>query len=231
MLSDLLQSFGYAAVFVVVMVESLGIPVPGETMLATAALYAGTTGRLSLGYVIGAASVAAILGDNIGYLIGRRGGYALLRRFGDKVGLGQRRMKIGRLLFLRRGGSIVFWGRFVSVLRTYAAFLAGTNQMPWRRFLVFNALGGIAWSTVYGVGYFYAGHAVESASRPVGVAIGAVAVVVVVGGFWYARRHEVRLGAQAEAVLPGDVEDYAPGKLDGHQQEQLRRRAVEIATR
>jgi membrane protein DedA with SNARE-associated domain len=133
-LTHLLMTFGYLAVLVLVGLESTGIPLPGETMLLTAAIYAGTTHRLRIALVIAAAAIGAILGDNLGWWIRREGGYRLLRRYGRYVRLDTRRLKLGQYLFQRYGGQVVFFGRFVAVLRTFAAFLAGANQMPWRRF-------------------------------------------------------------------------------------------------
>ncbi|WP_170631321.1 DedA family protein, partial [Acinetobacter baumannii] len=102
---------------------------PGETALVTAALYAGTTHRIGILPVIAVAAAAAILGDNIGYLIGRSIGLRLIERYGQYVRLDQARLKIGHYLFLRHGGTIVFFGRFVAFLRAFAALLAGTNRM------------------------------------------------------------------------------------------------------
>jgi membrane protein DedA with SNARE-associated domain len=135
---EALAAYGYLAVFAFVGIESLGVPIPGETMLLTAAIYAGTTGNLSIALVIAAAVAGAIIGDNIGFGIGYLGGYRLLVRYGKYLRLDQARLKVGRYVFYRHGGKVVFFGRFVSVLRTYAAFLAGTNRMPWGRFSVFN---------------------------------------------------------------------------------------------
>src|SRR5690242_10381291 len=135
----LLQTYGYWVVLLFVAVESTGIPFPGETMLLAAAIYAGATHHLSLPFVIAAAAAGAILGDNLGFFAGRAGGYRLLRRFGHYIRLDARRLKLGQYLFLRHGGKIVFCGRFVAVLRAWAAFLAGANRMGWARFLVFNA--------------------------------------------------------------------------------------------
>ena len=108
---------------------------PGETMLITAAVFAATTHHLSIAGVIVAAIVGAVVGDNIGFGIGWFGGYPLLRRFGKYVRLDEAKLKVGRYIFMRHGAKVVFFGRFVSVLRTYAAFLAGTNRMHWSRFL------------------------------------------------------------------------------------------------
>ena len=148
-IDHLISSFGYWAVFAFVGLESLGIPLPGETALIAAGAYAGHTGRLNVWLIFLVASAAAIIGDNIGFWIGDKGGYALLRKYGRYIRFDEAKMKVGRYIFDRRGGSVVFFGRFVSVLRTYAAFLAGTNRMRWRKFLVFNAAGGIIWAAIY----------------------------------------------------------------------------------
>ena len=147
-LQHFLVTYGYWAVFVFVAIESIGIPFPGETMLLVAAIDAGTTHQLSIVLVIIAATCGAILGDNLGFWIGREGGYRLLRRYGRYIGFNERRVKLGLYLFRKHGGKIVFFGRFVAVLRAWAAFLAGVNRMQWSRFLLFNALGGVSWATL-----------------------------------------------------------------------------------
>src|SRR5690349_3253336 len=138
-LHHLLAQWGYAAVFAFVMVESLGVPFPGETMVIVASLYAGSTHRLSIWLIWAVAAAGAVIGDNIGFGVGHWGGYRLLVRYGPKVRLDEAKVKVGRLVFDRQGGKVVFFGRFVSVLRTYAAFLAGTNRMHWARFFAYNA--------------------------------------------------------------------------------------------
>src|SRR5437879_2739711 len=134
-LTHVLATYGYLAVGAFIAIESTGVPFPGETMLITAAAYAGATHHLGIVPVIIAAAAGAIIGDNLGFAIGWWGGYALLRRFGRYIRLDEARLKVGRYIFLRQGGKVVFFGRFVSILRAYAAFLAGTNRMPWWRFL------------------------------------------------------------------------------------------------
>src|SRR5438309_5754289 len=138
-LDALLATYGYLAVFVFVGVESIGIPVPGETMLVTAAIYAGTTGRLSIFWVVVASAAGAIVGDNIGYAIGRTGGYRLVKRYGRYMRLEEDRLRLGQYLFEKQGSKVVFFGRFISVLRIFAAFLAGVNTMPGRGFFSSNA--------------------------------------------------------------------------------------------
>jgi membrane protein DedA with SNARE-associated domain len=121
-----------------VAIESMGVPFPGETMLIVASVYAGMTHRLSLPLVIVAAASGAILGDNLGYWIGREGGYRLLRRYGHYLRLDERKLKLVQHFFRKHGGKVVFFGRFIAILRVWAAFLAGTNRMPWASFLFFN---------------------------------------------------------------------------------------------
>jgi len=203
---DVLGRFGYAAVFAFVGIESMGIPFPGETMLISAALYAGATHHLNIAVVIVAAAGGAIIGDNIGFGLGHWGGYRLLLRYGRYIRLHSARVKLARYLFLRHGGKVVFFGRFISVLRTYAAFLAGTARMPWLRFLIFNALGGIIWATCYGEGAYLAGDRITKLSRPVDFGLAVAAIMVVVTLVLVLRRQEEVLSAKAEAALPGPLD-------------------------
>ncbi len=205
-LNHLLSQFGYLAVFGFVMVESLGVPFPGETMVIAAALYAGAHHSLSAPLIWLVAAAGAIIGDNIGFGIGHWGGYRLLYRYGSKIRLDEAKLKVGRLIFDRHGGKVVFFGRFVSVLRTYAAFLAGTLRMPYLEFLAYNAAGGIAWSAAYAFGFYYLGSSLESARGPVDYGLAAVAVFVVVGFIVWIRRHTKRLEAEAERAYPGPLE-------------------------
>jgi membrane protein DedA with SNARE-associated domain len=204
-----LDSIGYLAVAMFVGIESLGVPLPGETMLITAAVFAATTRQLSIVGVIAAAIVGAVIGDNIGFGIGWFGGYPLLRRFGKYIRLDEAKLKVGRYIFMRQGAKVVFFGRFVSVLRTYAAFLAGTNRMHWSRFLIANATGAVVWATLYGVGAYKASSVIATLSTPVAIGLGALAVVVIVAGAVFVRINIKRLEAVAEAALPGPLEGYS----------------------
>jgi membrane protein DedA with SNARE-associated domain len=200
-LDSLLATYGYLAVFVFVGVESIGIPVPGETMLVTAAIYAGTTGRLSIVWVIVASSAGAIIGDNIGYVIGRTGGYRVLKRYGRYIRLEENRLRLGQYLFRKHGGKVVFFGRFISVLRIFAAFLAGVNHMHWRRFLIFNAAGGIIWSTIYGVAAYLFGQQLVRLSGEVDLALAVIGIVIIIGAIVFLRRNEARLQREADKAL------------------------------
>jgi membrane protein DedA with SNARE-associated domain len=200
-----LESYGYLVVFLLVMLESIGIPVPGETALIGAALYAGSTHKLAIWWVIAVAIAGAVLGDNIGFAIGRYGGAKLLLRYGHKIRLHEGRLKIGIWLFRRHGGKVVFWGRFVAVLRTYAAFLAGANQMEWRRFLVFNASGGIVWATAFGILYYVFGGALRKLSTTIDIVIGVVGTVLLIAFLIWTKRKEAELEERAEREVSGSV--------------------------
>ena len=125
---DVLANYGYAAIFIVVMLESAGVPLPGETILVSAAAFSGNRHSLDIRYVIAAAAGGAIVGDNIGFWAGREFGEPLLAKWGHLIGLGARKRMLGRYLFARYGGLIVFFGRFVALLRAFAALLAGLTD-------------------------------------------------------------------------------------------------------
>jgi len=206
-LDDLLTNFGYLAVFATIAIESLGIPAPGETMLITAGIYAGVTHNLNIAGVIAAAAAGAIIGDNIGYAIGRKGGYRLLLKHGHKVRIRESHIKVARYMFDTHGSKVVFFGRFVAILRTYAAFLAGVGQMEWRRFLIANAAGGIVWALIFGLAAFYGGKAFERLSAPINISLGALGFVGIVLMTLFIRRRTERLVDVAERAYPGPLSD------------------------
>ena len=193
-------SYGYAAIFVIVMLESAGIPLPGETVLVSAAAFAGSRHSLHLGYIIAAAAGGAILGDNIGFWVGREFGTMLLEKWGYLVGLDERKRKLGQYLFARHGGKIVFFGRFVALLRAFAALLAGTNRLPPLRFFFFNAAGGIVWATVFGTGAYILGEGIRRVAGPFGWAALIVAAVCAAILWRYYKKNEERFLAEAEAA-------------------------------
>jgi membrane protein DedA with SNARE-associated domain len=200
-----LSSYGYLVVFLLVMIESIGVPVPGETALIGAALYAGSTHKLEIWWIVAVAIAGAVVGDNIGFSIGRYGGAKLLLRYGHKIHLHEARLKIGIWLFRRHGGKVVFWGRFVSILRTWAAFLAGANHMEWGRFLVFNAAGGAVWATLYGVVYYEFGATLKHLSTTIDVVLGVAGTAILVAFVVWTRRKEAELQERAERELGGSV--------------------------
>jgi len=215
-LTQLLNTYGYGAVLIFVAIESMGIPFPGETMVLAASIYAGTTHHLSIALVIVAAAAGAILGDNLGFWVGREGSYRLLRRYGRYIRLDERRLKLGQYLFRQHGSTVVFVGRFVAVLRAFAGFLAGTNRMPWGRFLAFNAAGGIVWATIYGLGGYALGRNVHRLTGTVGLSAVILAVVALGAAFVYVRRNEHRLADEAERALAGPLDADQPGGARWH---------------
>lgn len=200
-----LHHAGYGAVALAVGIESIGIPFPGESTLVAAALYAGATHRLDILGIIAAASAGAIVGDSIGFWLGRAFGFVLLMRLGRYVRITERRIRLGQYLFRRHGGSVVFFGRFVALLRALAAFLAGANRMGWPRFLLFNAAGGIVWSSLYGGGAYLLGQHIFAVAGPAGIVLGALALAGAAFGFLFLRRHEEALADRAEREMPGPL--------------------------
>ncbi|HLG63806.1 MAG TPA: DedA family protein [Ktedonosporobacter sp.] len=156
-LQNALNILGYPAVLLFVMIESSGIPFPGETMLLLAAFYSAIDHRLQIPIIIACAALGAIIGDNIGYYVGKTGGKAIVNRYGHYIFLKPEHLARAEQFFARHGDKTVFLGRFVAVLRAWAAFLAGVNQMHWRTFFLYNAAGGIVWATIYGLLGYYAG--------------------------------------------------------------------------
>lgn len=186
-----LTHVGYPVLFLLVMAESSGVPVPGETALIAAAVLA-SQGELEIAAVIPLAAAAAIVGDNIGYQIGRRGGRWILKRPGRFHRQRLQVLETGEPFFERHGSKAVFFGRFLLGLRVWASWLAGATHMRWRSFLVWNALGGVCWATGVGLIAYFLGHAAGNALQTFGV-FGLVAVVVVAAGFLIAHlRHRRR---------------------------------------
>jgi len=182
------QNLGYPLLMVVVAMEALGVPLPGETAVIFAGLAAGT-GRLDIVLVIVLAAAAAIIGDNIGFVIGRRGGRALLERPGRFYEERQRVLAIGDPFFERHGPKAVFFGRWITGLRVWASWLAGASTMRWGSFLFWNALGGTLWATSVALAAYYGGKGVEHALSKIGLyGIIAAGVLIVLGLFIYWRR-------------------------------------------
>ena len=212
MIHHLLQQYGYPAIGGILLLESMGVPLPGESMMIAAALYAATTHRMDIGWIVLVAAVGAIVGDQLGYLVGRRAGVPVLHRWGARIGLTEERLELGRYLFRRHGAKMVFFGRFVVVLRTFSALLAGALRMPWRRFLLWNALGGLAWTSLYGLGAYLLGTAMRRISGPVGIALAVVGGIGLVAAIVFLKRNEKRLTTEALADMRREL---GPGRRLG----------------
>jgi len=203
----ILANYGYAAIFIVVMLESAGVPLPGETILVGAAAFAGNRHSWDIRYVITAAAGGAIVGDNIGFWLGREFGTPLLARWGYLIGLDERKRNLGRYLFARHGGKIVFFGRFVALLRAFAALLAGANGLRPLRFLIFNAAGGIVWATVFGLGGFVLGESIRRIAGPFGWAVLIAAIVFAFLLWRYYKKNEERFLDEAETAAANDAQE------------------------
>ena len=192
MLIDIPDNVGYAALAGFVAVEAAGVPVPGETALIASAVLA-SQGHLSIELVIAVAAVAAIVGDNFGYMLGARFGRRLLERPGRTQARRLVALKQGQQLFERHGPKAVFIGRWIALLRIWAAWLAGMASMRWRSFLLWNALGGICWALFFGLLGYYGGEAAAElvARLGVGVAIAAGAAALAAWVVVHRRRRGV----------------------------------------
>src|SRR5919202_598596 len=187
-------NLGYVALAALVGGETTGVPLPGETALIAAGVLA-SEGHLEIELVILVAAAAAIVGDNVGFWIGRRGGRRLLELPGPLEHHRRQLIERGERVFERHGGKTVFFGRWFSGLRIASAWLAGVNRMPWGAFVVWNALGGVAWAASVGLLAYWAGHSADDILKVVGVG-GLGVALVVLGAFvlwrWRANRRAAR---------------------------------------
>jgi membrane protein DedA with SNARE-associated domain len=177
----LVRTAGYPLLFVIVMSESSGVPVPGETALITSGVLA-SQGNLKIVPVIVLAAAGAIVGDNIGYVIGRKGGRWILERPGRFRRQRREVLRVGEPFFERHGPKAVFFGRFLLGLRVWASWLAGATRMHWRSFVLWNALGGIIWATAIGLIAYYLGHSASNAIETFGI-YGLIAVLIAIVSF------------------------------------------------
>ncbi len=176
-LQRLITDYGHVVVFLGVFLENAGVPVPGETTLLAAAFLA-ERGMFKLHWIVLTAMCAAILGDNLGFWIGRRGGRALAEKHGPRLGLTPARLQRLEGYFARHGAKTVFFARFITGLRVFGAPLAGMSKMPWRAFIVWNAVGAVAWASVFGALGFFFGQSWDVLEKWIGRAAIVVAIVV-----------------------------------------------------
>ena len=207
---------GYPLLYLMVMAESAGFLVPGETALITAAVLA-SQGKLEIELVIALAATAAIVGDNIGYVIGRKGGRWVLERPGRFYRQRQEVLRIGEPFFERHGSKAVFFGRFLLGLRVWASWLAGITRMHWRSFVLWNALGGICWATSVGLIAYFLGHSAGNAIKTFGLYGLAAALVGIASLLWLHRRQRRRRGRQQQgrAAQPAARQPLDPPPTTG----------------
>lgn len=205
-IEHLIEAYGLVVVAAVIGLESTGLPFPGETVLILAAIFAGTSHHLNIVAVVLTAASGAIVGSMIGYVIGREFGYWLLLRYGPYLRITESRIKLGEYLFLRHGEKIIIIARFVPVLRSIAGILAGANRMPWRDFLLANIAGAFGWASFFGFAAYLLGSEVERLAGPILFIVATAAVIIIIIGIGFVRRHEAQLTAEAERALPGPLE-------------------------
>ena len=178
---------------------------PGETILITAGIYAGTTHRLNVIAIVVTAAAAAFGGGIAGFAIGQYGERRLLHRYGRYIHLDEQDLRLGRYLFRRYGGRVVFFARFVAFLRALAGLLAGINGMEWRRFLLFNGLGAVLWASTFGFAAYALGDRIKALSTGASVILGVLVAVAAVAGFRFLHRNRARLQIEADRA-------FAPNK-------------------
>ena len=204
-IAHLIHDYGLIVVAAVIGLECIGLPVPGETVLILAAVFAGTMHELNIVEVVVTAAVAATVGQAVGYLIGREFGYWLLLRYGNYLRITESRIKLGQYLFLRHGGKIVIVAQFLPVLRTIGGILAGANRMPEHQFMLTNVIGATLWAVFFGVVAYYFGHGVERLTGPLVIVLAFGTAVFLIFAARFIRSHERQLTAKAEEALPGPL--------------------------
>ncbi|MGH6670344.1 MAG: DedA family protein [Xanthobacteraceae bacterium] len=211
--AHLIHAYGLLVVAGFIGLESMCIPLPGETALIVGSVIAGRTHELNIVAVILTAMGASLIGRIIGYLVGAQFGYWLLLRYGSYVRITETRIKLGQYLFLKHGAAIIIIAQFIPVMRAIAGILAGANRMPWRRFLVASVIGTGSWATLFGIGGYSFGkqfaHLAKSwsiFSGPSGWALfGVAALIIILALTAFVARHEAQLAAKAERALPGPL--------------------------
>ncbi len=192
-LVHLLHTYSYPALAVLIALECLGLPLPGETLLIGAVLFAVRTHRIDINLIVLAASLGAILGQLGGYAVGYTLGYRLLHKYGPRIGLTPTRIILGRVLFRRHGVKVVIASRFVALLRQVAGLLAGAARMPWLRFMAANIVGSVIWAAGYGYAAAALGATLKRIAGPFAIALACIAAGLIIGGVLFVRHHEKRL--------------------------------------
>jgi membrane protein DedA with SNARE-associated domain len=198
-MQSLVRDYGLFILFLLIAMESAGIPLPGETALVAAGVLA-SHGDMSIAAAITVAAVAAIIGDNVGYWVGRLGGRKLLQKASLVDRHASRVLPWSERFFQRHGGKTIFLARFVAVLRVTAAWIAGISRMHWWQFFLWNAAGGIVWAVAVGLVAYYVGEAAAAAIGRYGLFAGAaIFVLLVAGAFLFRLIRRRMLGAESEA--------------------------------
>jgi membrane protein DedA with SNARE-associated domain len=180
-LAQIVSTYGVWLVAAFIALESVGVPLPAEAALIAAGFFAARTHGLNIWFLIAAGIFAAVLGDIVGFWIGRKFGYQLLSRYGTRFGLTEGRLRIGQWLFVRYGGRFVFIARFLPFLRNMAAVLAGTNSMAQHNFYFASATAAAAWIICYGLAAYSFGETFTDLASPAAVFLGLAGASIALG--------------------------------------------------
>ncbi len=194
-----LHGYGSAAVALAILLEDFGIPVPGETMLISGAILA-SKGSLRIEWLLPLAWAGAVIGDNIGFAIGHFGGHRLVVRYGSRFGITAERLGKVEQLFQRYGDYVVIFARFVVLARQLNGIVAGTLEMHWARFLLFNAIGAALWVGFWGLLSYWLGRSISltDLAHAGWAGAGIVVLAILAAGYYFWRRRRVRRGANSE---------------------------------
>jgi membrane protein DedA with SNARE-associated domain len=201
--TEFVSLYGIWVVAAFIALESVGLPLPAEAALIAAAFFAARTQGINIWYLIAAGIFAAVLGEIVGFWLGRRFGRQLLNKYGTRLGFTEGRIRIGQWLFVRYGGRFVFMARFLPFLRNMSAVLAGTNAMAQGNFYFASATAAAAWIVCYGLAAYWFGEAFATFASPVTMSLGLAAAMIVVAVPTLILRYEKHLLAKAESGLPG----------------------------
>jgi membrane protein DedA with SNARE-associated domain len=198
----LLQSYTYPVLFLLVLLESLGVPLPGEIALVTAAAYA-SSGKISIAIVIALGALGAIVGGVLGYWIGAKGGLPLVTRYGGYIGVRKSHVDRAHAFFERNGSKTILFGRFIAILRTWAAIVAGAAAMSFTTFVTYNTIGSIVWAIAFGLLGFYFGRDLPLLEKYISrVSLGVLIVGVIgIALFFLLKRRT----ADQEPITEGDA--------------------------
>jgi membrane protein DedA with SNARE-associated domain len=211
-LAEFVSNYGVWMVAAFIALESIGLPLPAEAALIAAAFFAARTHDIDIWSLIAAGIVAAILGEMVGFWIGRRFGRQLLMRYGTRVGFTEERIRVGQWLFVRYGARFVFTARFLPFLRNIAAVLAGTNSMAQHSFYFASAAAAAAWIITYGLAAYSFGEAFANLASPAVVVLGLAATLIVLATPVLILRYEGSLLAKAEREFPSRSESERQGR-------------------
>lgn len=195
-MEHLIETYGLGLLFGLIMLESAGVPLPGETALIGAGVLSSQDKAPDIWWVIAVAAIAAIIGDNLGYWAGRKGLLTLVRRWPRIARFEDRVLPPAERYFAKHGAKTVFFGRFIALLRITAAWMAGMSKMPWKKFLFWNAAGGIVWATAFGLAAYFFGKSAGALIEKFGYGAAALVVVTVVVGFFGLRYWKKRVGLE-----------------------------------